>query len=97
MCCRRVLNLQLADTNYQLKVAVDEVFDSYDFDRSGSLDKEETFEFLKSILKMLNIDIDISEDAFELWFNQIDTDDNRKITKDEMKIFLTNLLDADLT
>ena len=83
----------MAEAREQLNVAVDEVFNSYDQDGSGTLDKEECFEFLKIILSMISEELEISEDGFEIWFNQIDSDHNRSISKEEMREFLGKLLD----
>ena len=69
---------------------VDDIWQEYDKDNSGELDKEETKAFVKKTLcDMADGDGgEFSEEDFDACFKEFDKDGNGTIEKDEMAIFI---------
>ena len=72
--------------------AVDALWEKYDTDKSGQLDKEETKVFLKDVLSDIPPPNDYDEATFETTFNGMDKDRNGKISKKEMTYCMTFML-----
>ena len=64
---------------------VDDLWDQYDDDGNGELDRSETKKFLRECMKNLNKNQsnveDISDEAYDALFNHIDRDKNGRIDK----------------
>lgn len=71
---------------------IDQIWDTYDVDESGSLDKEETRRFVQDTLGKLGSDDEFSEEAFDQVFLTFDTDESGFVEKDEMVFFIMQLL-----
>ena len=69
---------------------VDEIWDVFDDDNSGFLDKEETKKFVESTMKDMNDDdhYELSEEDFEQTFAYFDVDGNGVIERAEMIKFI---------
>ena len=69
---------------------IDQIWDTYDVDKSGALDKEETKAFVKKTLcDMEGADGgEFSEEDFEACFAEFDKDKSGTIEKDEMAVFI---------
>ena len=78
----------MADIDAVIRKCVDDIWDEYDTDRSGSLDKEETKLFVKNTLSEMNDSGDFSEADFDACFREFDKDNSGSIEKDEMAIFI---------
>ena len=77
-----------------LHACIDQLWEKYDDDNSGYLDKDETRVFIKESIEglafeeMTEDEKDLSDQAFEACFDKIDTDQNGVIDKDEMMEFI---------
>ena len=72
---------------------IDQIWDTYDVDKSGALDKKETKKFIKETLGgMEGGKCDFSDCAFNKIFNQFDKDGNGTIEKSEMVDFVKQFL-----
>ena len=74
-----------------LKVCVDEIFEHYDDDKNGTLDKEECKKFIMSAIEEMGVGPDnevFNENDFEECFKKVDVDGSGTIDKDEMFKFI---------
>ena len=69
---------------------VEDIWDEYDKNNSGTLDKEETKLFVKKTLTDMSNGAgdDFSDEDFEACFKEFDKDGNGTIEKDEMAVFI---------
>ena len=68
---------------------IDQIWDTYDVDKSGALDKEETKKFVQDTLQDMSADGAGFNDAdFEQCFNEFDKDKSGTIEKHEMLLFI---------
>lgn len=80
------------DINVVLKQCIDSIWDTYDADGSGVLEKPETKLLVSDILKGLGINNgEFSNHDFENCYRDTDTDGNGVISKDEMRQFIKNV------
>lgn len=64
---------------------VDQIWDVYDDDGNGILDKEETRNFLYDYLKMIGANEDeFNDEVFDQIYGQIDEDGSGEIDKEEL-------------
>ena len=82
-----------------IKEAMQQIWDEFDEDKGGSLDRDETYKMLLMPIARLNGAQDIkdakkmfghvlSESDFNLVFDYVDADDSGEITKDELVDFI---------
>jgi len=64
----------MADIDAVIRKCVDDIWQEYDKDNSGSLDKEETKKFVQNTLSEMNDSGEFSEDDFEACFKEFDKD-----------------------
>ena len=76
------------DIDVVIAKCVQEIWSEYDEDNSGSLDKEETRQFVKNTLCDMSDGKGLSDQEFEMCFQEFDKDGNGTIEKDEMAIFI---------
>ena len=68
---------------------VDEIWDVFDDDNSGFLDKDETKRFVESTMKDMNDEnYELSDEDFEQTFNYFDVDGDGVIVRSEMIKFI---------
>ena len=60
-------------------MVVDEIWNTYDVDNSGELDKKEILTFVQEVMPEFTEDFKISEEVFEKIFKSIDLDGNGTI------------------
>lgn len=72
--------------------AVDALWEKYDTDKSGQLDKEETKRFLQDVLTDIPPPNQYDESKFEATFRGMDKDFNGKISKREMTFCMVSML-----
>ncbi len=85
----------MASTEEQaIQGVIDQIWDKYDVDKSGALDKEETKKFVQDTLGNLGSGDDFSDDAFDEVFKTFDKDNSGTIEKSEMVVFIKQLLGA---
>ena len=75
---------------------VEQIWDVYDADNSGDLDKEETWKFVKECLGNLGSCGNLSQKAFDKIFITFDTDKSGTIEKSEMVDFIIEVLGGNL-
>ena len=82
-----------------LKEAIEDTFNEFDEDKSGHLDKEETYKLLLMPICKLNGGEDLkdakkmfgnvmNEDDFDKFFNHVDSDGSGGITREELVEFI---------
>ena len=77
------------DIDAVIQKCVDDIWTQYDADNSGSLDKEETKQFVKNTLAdMAGQDGAFNDEDFEACFNEFDEDGSGYIEKNEMVVFI---------
>ena len=73
------------------------MWDTYDADRSGDLDKEETKKFISDILGNIGGSAEqLSDEEFEEVFITFDVDGSGTIEKEEMDEFIMRLLGVEV-
>ena len=75
-----------------IKAVIDQIWDTYDADKSGALDKEETKKFVQDTLGGLDSNDAFSDEAFDEVFATFDKDNSGTVEKDEMVGFIKQLL-----
>ena len=71
---------------------IDQIWDTYDVDKSGALDKEETKKFVQDTLGNLGSGDEFSDEAFDEVFATFDKDGSGTVEKSEMVVFVKQLL-----
>ena len=71
---------------------IDQIWDTYDVDKSGALDKEETKKFVQDTLGNLGSGDEFSQEAFDEVFATFDKDNSGTVEKNEMVVFIKQLL-----
>ena len=67
---------------------MDEIWDIYDIDHSGTLDKDELGQFVKEYMPEILNNYNFSESAFNRLFEEFDTDNTGRVDKEEMIQFI---------
>ena len=75
-----------------LKCVIDQIWDAYDADKDGELDKAETKKLVKDTLGDLGSGNEFSDDAFEEVFATFDKDGSGTVSQSEMVTFIEKLL-----
>ena len=71
---------------------IDQIWETYDVDKNGSLDKEETKKFVQDTLGNLGSGDEFSQEAFDEVFATFDKDKSGTVEKPEMVDFIKQLL-----
>ena len=71
---------------------IDQIWETYDVDKSGALDKEETKKFVQDTLGNLGSGDEFSQEAFDEVFATFDKDNSGTVEKEEMVTFIKQLL-----
>ena len=71
---------------------IDQIWDTYDVDKSGALDKQETKKFVQDTLGNLGSGDEFSDEAFDEVFATFDKDGSGTVEKSEMVVFVKQLL-----
>ena len=71
---------------------IDQIWDTYDVDKSGALDKMETKKFVQDTLGNLGSGDEFSDEAFDEVFATFDKDNSGTVEKNEMVVFIKQLL-----
>ena len=71
---------------------IDQIWETYDVDKSGELDKEETKKFVQDTLGNLGSGDEFSSEAFDEVFSTFDKDNSGTVEKSEMVVFIKQLL-----
>ena len=71
---------------------IDDIWETYDVDKSGALDKEETKNFVQDTLGNLGNGEAFSPDTFDEVFTSFDKDNSGTVEKSEMVVFIKQLM-----
>ena len=74
--------------NAVIEKCVNDIWEEYDKDGNGCLDKQETKAFVKNTLSEMNDNASIEEQDFDDTFKEFDKDGSGTIEKDEMAAFI---------
>merc|ERR1712021_73326 len=69
---------------------IDQIWETYDVDKSGELDKEETKKFVQDTLGNLGSGDEFSSEAFDEVFSTFDKDNSGTVEKSEMVVSSSN-------
>ena len=75
-----------------IKAVIDQIWETYDVDKSGHLDKEETKKFVQDTLGNLGSGDEFSSESFNEVFSTFDKDNSGLVEKSEMAQFIKKLL-----
>ena len=80
-------------TDYEeaLMKTVDEIWQQYDKDGNGVLDRSEMRSFVEATITASGINKTVTDAEFEQIFNQFDLDSSSTIEKDEMAVFVKRM------
>lgn len=67
-----------------LKKAVDAVFNSYDTDKSGTLEAQEVANLINDALKQMQQTRKVSQAEVDQFINSVDANQDKKISRDEL-------------
>ena len=76
------------DIDTIINKCVDDIWDKYDKDMSGFLDKEETKAFVKDTMQEMSDNGEWKDEEFEKCFAEFDKDGSGTIEKAEMTLFI---------
>ena len=76
----------------EIKDVISRIWDEYDTDKNGKLDKKETRKLIKDIVKNLGSDYEYTDEGFDQVFCSIDKDGSGYVEKKEMISFVKALL-----
>ena len=76
------------DLDQIIEMYINEIWDKYDNDNSGMLDKDETKRFIEGMLDEVDDPSDFTAEEFENCFLEFDKNKDGTITKLEMKDFI---------
>ena len=71
-------------TDQQIRQAVDAVFDKFDTDKNGSLDKNETMNLINAALGQMNAGRQVSQQEVDQFMSAVDSSKDGKIQKPEL-------------
>ena len=86
--------LQQKELHRQILSMIDIIWDQYDDDGSGDLDKDETRVFVNQLLNDLNFE-QITDNEFDKVFSKFDADMSGTVEKDEMVEFIKHFINKD--
>jgi len=78
----------MSDIDSTIEKCIEKIWNTYDKDNSGFLDKAETKAFVKDTLTVMGENGEFYEADFEPCFKELDLDGSGAISKYEMKIFI---------
>ena len=81
----------MANLDEVIKNCVEDIWSLYDVDGNGTLDKDETRQFVKNTLKEMDPTILFDDEDFDQCFKEFDQDGSGTIEKDEMAGFIKNV------
>lgn len=68
-----------------LNVLIENIWNTFDADGSGTLDFEETKNFVSSFMSLAGCDDQFDSSVFQMMFNQYDADQSGSLEKHELK------------
>ena len=79
--------------NYEeaLMKTVDEIWDKWDKDQNGTLDKAEMRAFVEATITQSGINKVVTDEEFNQIFEQFDIDQSQTIERDEMAVFVKRM------
>ena len=77
------------------KKRIDEIWDKYDLDKNGVLEKAEAYVFLRDIFRDL-FGTESTDDDLDSTFKMVDSNNNGVIEKDELHSVLHSLMEGEV-
>lgn len=71
---------------------VDEIWNNYDFDHSGTLEEDEMRKFIQDLMPEMSSGFKFCECAFQKIFKEFDDDGSGAVRKSEMTLFIKRIL-----
>ena len=81
----------MADIDAVIRKCVEDIWQEYDTDGSGALDKEETKRFVQNTLQEMSDNGEFLESDFEACFREFDKDGSGTIEMEEMAVFIKKI------
>jgi Ca2+-binding EF-hand superfamily protein len=78
----------MADMDAVIRKHLDDIWEEYDKDGSGALDKAETKKLVNNKFKNILVDEAYTDEGFEQCFKEFDKNGSGTIEKEEMALFL---------
>lgn len=86
------IKVTMSDQDIAIKQQIDDIWDQYDTDRSGALDKNETKKLVKDAFFSQGVGKKFSQEAFDVIFAKFDTDKSGTVEKYEMVAFYKQMM-----
>ena len=87
-----IATAELAKEEDGMNKLVAEIFEEFDKDKNGFLDRKEIRNFFTKIFKEWKLIFPMTDEFLDDLFRDIDKDHNNKISPDEMKVYLAKYL-----
>ena len=85
------VDVKASQEDMAIMAMINQIWDKYDKDNSGSLDKEETKQF---VIDTMMEEGEFDQESFEQMFIEFDTDKSGTVEKEEIIAFIKNMLHA---
>ena len=83
----------MPDFDQTVENACEEIWQRFDHDNSGFLDRVESEKMFRQILIEFGETYDFTDADFRMAFREFDKDRNGRIDRDEMKLFIIKMAD----
>jgi Ca2+-binding EF-hand superfamily protein len=80
------------DENESIQVVVDEIWNTYDLDQTGILERDEIKKFMKDYMPDFKKNYKFDEEGFNALYDEFDLDGNGIIEKNELAQFIKNMI-----
>lgn len=88
----RAEKTRLKNIEKKIRDKIEEIWEQYDRDRSGSLDKEESRDFIRDLLDSMDLYGGYTDRYFDEIFQEFDADESGTVEKNEMLLLIKKIL-----
>ncbi|CAK4648966.1 hypothetical protein LEN26_021184 [Aphanomyces euteiches] len=83
----------MSEVERAIDACIDEIWESFDQDKNGYLDRAETKKFIDAMLAKMEADgVDVDAADFDECFDAYDKNHDDKLSRDEMRVFVEQLM-----
>ncbi|KAF0684953.1 Aste57867_23110 [Aphanomyces stellatus] len=83
----------MSEIEQAVNACIEDIWASYDTDKNGFLDRDETKQFVEAVLaKMQEDGVDVDPMDFDECFDGYDKNGDGKLSKKEMRVFVEQLM-----